>query len=112
PGRRPCPRPGRPRRAGHRHRLALHGRRRPHRAALIDFSRVWPPIGCQSREKSERGTMDRTLVICKPDAVERGLSGEIVRRFEARGLKLVACELRTIDKETAARHYAEHEGKS
>ena len=55
--------------------------------------------------------MDRTLVICKPDAVERGLAGEILRRLEAKGLRLVAAELRTIDKETAARHYAEHEGK-
>ena len=55
--------------------------------------------------------MDRTLVICKPDAVERGLSGEIIRRLEAKGLKLVAAELRLIDAKTAARHYAEHEGK-
>ena len=55
--------------------------------------------------------MDRTLVICKPDAVERGLVGEIVRRLERKGLKLVAAELRTIDEETAGRHYAEHEGK-
>ena len=55
--------------------------------------------------------MDRTLVICKPDAVERGLSGEIIRRIEAKGLKLVAAELRSIDRETANRHYAEHEGK-
>jgi len=54
---------------------------------------------------------DRTLVICKPDAVERGLAGEILRRMEAKGLTLVAVELRTIDKETAGRHYAEHEGK-
>lgn len=54
---------------------------------------------------------DRTLVICKPDAVERGLAGEIIRRIEAKGLKLVAVELRTIDVETAGRHYAEHEGK-
>jgi nucleoside-diphosphate kinase len=54
---------------------------------------------------------DRTLVICKPDAVERGLSGEIIRRLEAKGLKLIAAELRTIDAETAGRHYAEHEGK-
>ena len=54
---------------------------------------------------------DRTFVICKPDAVERGLAGEIVRRLETRGLKLVAAELRTIDKETASTHYAEHEGK-
>ena len=50
-------------------------------------------------------------MICKPDAVERGLVGEIVRRIENKGLKLVAAELRTIDKETAGRHYAEHEGK-
>ena len=55
--------------------------------------------------------MDRTLVICKPDAVERGLVGEIIRRFEARNLKIVAAELRTIDRETAGKHYAEHEGK-
>ena len=56
--------------------------------------------------------MNRTLVIAKPDAVERGLAGEIVRRLEAKGLRLVAAELRTIDKETAARHYEEHQGKA
>jgi nucleoside-diphosphate kinase len=56
--------------------------------------------------------MDRTLVICKPDAVERGLVGEIVARFERRGLTLAAAELRSVDEATAARHYAEHEGKS
>jgi len=55
--------------------------------------------------------MDRTLVICKPDAVERGLSGQIVARLEAKGLRLVAAELRTIDAETAAKHYGEHQGK-
>ena len=55
--------------------------------------------------------MDRTLVIAKPDAVERGLVGEIVARFERRGLTLVALDLRTVDPDTAARHYAEHEGK-
>ena len=49
--------------------------------------------------------MDRTLVICKPDAVERGLSGEIIRRLENKGLTLVAAELRTIDADTAGRHY-------
>lgn len=47
----------------------------------------------------------------KPDAVERGLIGEIIARFERRQLRLVAAELRTIDEETARRHYAEHEGK-
>jgi len=55
--------------------------------------------------------MDRTLVICKPDAVERGLAGQIVARLEAKGLRLVAAELRTIDAETAGAHYGEHKGK-
>ena len=54
---------------------------------------------------------DRTFVICKPDAVERGLVGEIVARFERRNLRIVRAELRTIDEATAKRHYAEHEGK-
>jgi nucleoside-diphosphate kinase len=55
--------------------------------------------------------MNRTLVICKPDAVERGLVGEIVGRLEAKGLRLVAGQLRTVDEGTAARHYEEHQGK-
>lgn len=55
--------------------------------------------------------MDRTLVICKPDSVERGLVGEILRRFETKGLRLVAAELRTLDADTLARHYEEHVGK-
>lgn len=56
--------------------------------------------------------MDRTLVICKPDAVERGLVGEILRRLEHKGLTLVAAELRTLDADTLARHYYEHVGKA
>lgn len=55
--------------------------------------------------------MDRTLVICKPDAVERGLVGQIVSRIEDRTLRIVAAELRTIDKAVAAEHYGEHQGK-
>jgi nucleoside-diphosphate kinase len=55
--------------------------------------------------------VNRTLVICKPDAVERGLSGEIIARLERKGLRIVAAELRRVDRETAAVHYAEHEGK-
>jgi len=55
--------------------------------------------------------MDRTLVICKPDAVERGLVGEIIGRLERKGLTLVAAELRQVSDETAAMHYAEHDGK-
>ena len=54
---------------------------------------------------------DMTLVICKPDAVERGLVGEIIGRLERRGLRLVRAELRLMDKQTAATHYQEHEGK-
>lgn len=52
--------------------------------------------------------MDRTLVICKPDAVERGLVGEILARFERRGLRLAALERRQVSRELAAEHYAEH----
>jgi nucleoside-diphosphate kinase len=55
--------------------------------------------------------MNRTLVICKPDAVERGLVGEVVSRLEHKGLRLAAGSLRTVDAGVAARHYAEHEGK-
>lgn len=54
---------------------------------------------------------DRTFVIIKPDAVERGLAGEVISRLERKGLRIVAMELRTIDADIAAVHYAEHEGK-
>lgn len=56
-------------------------------------------------------TMNRTLVLIKPDGVERGLIGEIVGRFERRGLRVVAAELRHLDVETAELHYEEHVGK-
>ena len=52
--------------------------------------------------------MDRTLVIVKPDGVERGLAGEIVSRLERKKLRLVAAELRTITTDEAETHYAEH----
>ena len=55
--------------------------------------------------------VERTLVILKPDAVQRGLTGEIIGRLERRGLKIVGLDMRTIDRDVAARHYAEHEGK-
>jgi nucleoside-diphosphate kinase len=58
------------------------------------------------------GVMDRTLVICKPDAVERRLTGEIIRRLERKGLRVAAAELRTISAETASTHYAEHREKA
>ena len=55
--------------------------------------------------------MQRTLVLVKPDGVRRGLVGEVLRRIEAKGYTLAALELRTVDRELLARHYAEHEGK-
>lgn len=53
----------------------------------------------------------RTLILCKPDAVERRLVGEILRRIEAKQLTIGAMELRILDEATAKRHYAEHEAK-
>ena len=55
--------------------------------------------------------VERTLVLCKPDAVERGLVGEVVDRLERKGLRLVAMDLRRLDEAVAKAHYAEHEGK-
>ncbi|HET6750026.1 MAG TPA: nucleoside-diphosphate kinase [Actinomycetes bacterium] len=54
---------------------------------------------------------ERTLVLCKPDAVARGLVGEVVGRLERKGFRLLAMELRTLDEAVAKQHYAEHEGK-
>jgi nucleoside-diphosphate kinase len=51
---------------------------------------------------------ERTLVLIKPDAVRRGLVGEVLSRFERKGLSIVAMDHRTADGETADRHYAEH----
>ncbi len=55
--------------------------------------------------------MERTLIIIKPDAVQRGLIGEIITRFERRGLRIAALKLIHIDKALAERHYAIHKGK-
>ncbi len=55
--------------------------------------------------------MERTFIIVKPDAVQRGLVGEIIARFERRGLKIVAMQFLQVSDELARRHYAEHEGK-
>jgi nucleoside-diphosphate kinase len=54
---------------------------------------------------------ERTLILVKPDGVRRGLSGEVLRRVEAKGYTLVAVELRTADDALLAEHYAEHQGK-
>jgi nucleoside-diphosphate kinase len=55
--------------------------------------------------------MDRTLILVKPDAFERGLTGEIIARFEKKGLRISALKYMQMDKALAGQHYAEHEGK-
>ena len=55
--------------------------------------------------------MDRTLVLLKPDAVQRALAGEIISRLERRGLKLAAMKMLQVTEELAHRHYADHVGK-
>jgi nucleoside-diphosphate kinase len=57
------------------------------------------------------GTLERTLVVLKPDSVKRGLVGEILNRFERKGLKLVGAKMLRVTPELAQRHYAEHHGK-
>jgi nucleoside-diphosphate kinase len=55
--------------------------------------------------------MDRTLILVKPDAFARGLTGEIISRFEDKGLKIVALKHMVVTEDLAKQHYAEHEGK-
>ena len=55
--------------------------------------------------------MDRTLILVKPDAVARGLTGEIIARFERKGLKIVALKHMTVTEDLAKQHYAEYDGK-
>jgi nucleoside-diphosphate kinase len=55
--------------------------------------------------------MDRTLILVKPDAFARNLTGEIIARFERKGLRIAALKHMTMDAQIAAQHYAEHEGK-
>jgi nucleoside-diphosphate kinase len=76
--------------------------------------------GCASGGRSGPVTLpyvidtatERTLILVKPDGVARGLIGEILRRVEAKGYRLVALELRTATPELLAEHYAEHQGKA
>jgi nucleoside-diphosphate kinase len=52
--------------------------------------------------------VERTLVLCKPDAVQRGLTGSVIGRFERKGLKLVGLKMLRVGEDLASRHYAEH----
>lgn len=64
-----------------------------------------------ARSGTLTGMTERTLILIKPDGVQRGLVGEIISRIERKGLKLVALDLRLTARETAEKHYAEHQGK-
>ena len=55
--------------------------------------------------------MQRTLILVKPDGVRRGLTGEVLRRFEARGIRIIALKMTVLSRQKAALHYAEHDGK-
>jgi nucleoside-diphosphate kinase len=55
--------------------------------------------------------VDRTLILVKPDAFSRGLTGEVIASFERKGLRIVELKLMTMERELAERHYAEHTGK-
>lgn len=55
--------------------------------------------------------MERTLIIIKPDGVQRGLVGEIIRRFEARGLRIIGMKFMSVSRELAEKHYEIHKGK-
>jgi nucleoside-diphosphate kinase len=59
----------------------------------------------------DENATERTLVLVKPDAVRRGLIGDVIGRIERKGLTIRALQLRTLDRETAQQHYAEHDGK-
>lgn len=61
--------------------------------------------------KKETEIMERSLVLIKPDAVQRGLAGEIICRLERKGLKIVAMKMLHMDRKLAQRHYAVHKGK-
>jgi nucleoside-diphosphate kinase len=76
--------------------------------------RSGPPCAAPARTQEfvVADSPERTLVLVKPDAVGRGLVGEVLDRLERRGLRLIALELRTLDRETAEKHYAEHRGKA
>jgi nucleoside-diphosphate kinase len=60
---------------------------------------------------AEETELSRTLILVKPDAFARGLTGEIIARFERKGLRIVALHQLTLDEAIAKQHYAEHEGK-
>jgi len=70
-----------------------------------------PDAGGRSAADTLDRVTERTLVLVKPDGVQRRLIGEVISRIERKGLDIVALELRTVPRELAEQHYAEHDGK-
>ena len=87
--------------------LYVVGAARPHLRKIV----VSDSDDGRARAVASSAMSDRTLVLLKPDTVERGLIGEVLRRFESKGLTIAAMDLRTLDADTLARHYEEHVGK-
>src|SRR6185312_2473262 len=79
------------------------------------FRKPWPQFRSVRYPRPVLGTLsavtERTLVLIKPDGVERRLIGEIISRIERKGLTVAALELRHVSEELASHHYAEHDGK-
>lgn len=76
-----------------------------------DINSADPGSGGLTRPPYASHMTERTLVLVKPDGVSRGLVGEVISRIERKGLRLVALELRTVERGLAEQHYAEHDGK-
>src|SRR5918998_1376493 len=72
---------------------------------------VEPTTGARNTQSGRTSPLERTLILVKPDAFARGLSGEIIARFERKGLKIVALRHMQVTEDLAKQHYAEHEGK-
>ena len=75
---------------------------------------TWRAAAVRRRNAAPAGrelSAQRTLILVKPDAFSRGLTGEVIARFEHKGLRIVGMRLMTVDRELAEHHYAEHEGK-
>jgi len=81
----------------------------PGGAGVARAGNLYPPVGLGGA--MPEGNVERTLALVKPDGVRRGLVGEVLTRFERKGLKIVAAKMVRVTPELAERHYAEHQGK-
>jgi nucleoside-diphosphate kinase len=70
-----------------------------------------PALRMQANNRTQEDVLERTLVLVKPDGVQRALIGEVIARFERRGLRLVGMKMLRMSRELAGQHYAEHKGK-